>query len=105
MPLRIGETAVAELGDRDAVADRGQHVLQRPARGVVVMHVVGRDERQASFAGELHQARERERVVGSAVQRGGEVAAVGEEVAISPHHFLFTFSARSPCEGAGPFPR
>ena len=42
MAFRIGLEALADRLDRRLLADTGQHILQRAARGMVVQHFVGR---------------------------------------------------------------
>ena len=51
MPLGVGEAARRRSADGRAVADGGQHVVQRQPAGRVVVHVVGGDERQRALRG------------------------------------------------------
>jgi len=39
--LRIGFQALADGIDRGLFANAGQHILQGPARGMVIQHLVG----------------------------------------------------------------
>ena len=52
----VGETQCSQLHDGDAVADRGQHVLQRLPGGNVIMNVVAGDQRQLGFLGERQES-------------------------------------------------
>ena len=45
MALGIGFEPLADGVDRGLLADAGQHVLQRAARGMVIQHLVGREQR------------------------------------------------------------
>jgi hypothetical protein len=52
VPLGVRLEPEAGLRNRARLADAGEHVLQGAARGVVVEHVPGRDERGSGVAGE-----------------------------------------------------
>ena len=45
MALGIGLETAADALDRGLLADAGQHILQHPLLGMVIEHVVGRDQR------------------------------------------------------------
>ena len=52
MALGIRFEEPAGIADRPVLADAGDHVLERPAFGRVVEHVVGGEERHAVVAGD-----------------------------------------------------
>ena len=52
MPLGIGEEAIARLLDGAMLADAGQHILQRTARGDMGMDIVDGDQRRAGARGQ-----------------------------------------------------
>jgi hypothetical protein len=54
--LGIGADAAARRGQRDAVADAGEHVVQGAARGRVVEHLHARDEGHSQRRRALAQA-------------------------------------------------
>ena len=47
MALGVREAPRSQPGDGHAVADGGQNILKLPAGGVVIVHVVGRDQLEA----------------------------------------------------------
>ena len=47
MPLGIGIQQISRSGDRHLFANAAHHILQRPAIGLVVMHIIGRQDRRA----------------------------------------------------------
>ncbi|MFN0135484.1 MAG: hypothetical protein ACKVS9_05115, partial [Phycisphaerae bacterium] len=72
VPLGVGVQPRPGLGECALLANAGQHILQLPPLGDVVMHMVGRDQRNAQFARqrvELCQPHVVRQVVG---ERGGE---------------------------------
>ena len=83
MPLSIGESPMPQLGNRRAVTNRGEHVLQRLAGRIVIVHVVGRHERQALLSGHAHQRLQAQTIVGSAEKLGEQMAPVSEHFAIT----------------------
>jgi hypothetical protein len=83
----VRKSAVAELGDGRAVANGGEDVLQREARGRVVVDVAGGDEGKTSFAREAEEAFAMAVVGGAVVEFGEEVGAVTEEVAVDVEDF------------------
>ena len=58
MPLGVGLEAIAGLRNRALLADAGEHVGERLAAGVVVMGIVGGNERRARPLAELIQLAE-----------------------------------------------
>ena len=81
VPLGVREQGVARGGDGRAVADGGEHVVQRQPSGRVIVDVVGGDERQAGLAGEVLQLFQSPGVVRPAEEFGEEVGAIAEDVA------------------------
>ncbi len=79
MPLGIGEQAEPGLVERHMLADAGEHVLERPALGRVVVHVVGGDERQPARFAQARECREPHAVIAAIKALRGEISAVGEE--------------------------
>src|SRR5262245_16410474 len=63
MALGIGKTELAQVLDREAVTDGGEHILKRLASRVVIVYVIGGDERQTGFLGEMQEALEHALVV------------------------------------------
>ena len=69
----FGMQRLPALRHRLAEADRGEHVLQAPARAHVHVHVAGGDQRQARFAGESScSALKLRAIVRPAMQLGGD---------------------------------
>ena len=73
MALGIGGQPIARLCHGDALADRGQHVLQGPALARVVVDVVGGDEGYLVALGQRRQPVEAATVVAPVEHVGGEV--------------------------------
>ena len=65
LPVRSPE--VPQLGQRPAVVDRGQHVVELAALGPVVVDVVGHDHRQPQLLGQARRLRDEPVVVGQEV--------------------------------------
>ena len=78
--LRIGLQPVARRVQRDAVADAGQHVLQRPACRGVVEHFGAGDERPAQCFHAVAQIAFVLDVLGAAVPRHKAIGATGESI-------------------------
>src|SRR5581483_2328341 len=76
--LGVRLEAAAGGVDGDAFADAGEHVLQWAARGRVVEHLVGGDDRDAGAARAVAQARFGVDLLGAAVARGQRVQAIAE---------------------------
>jgi hypothetical protein len=76
MALGVREQALAGVVDRAALADAGQHVLQRPARGEMMVHVVGRQQRRARRARDRGQVGKALRVVAALQMADGEMQVV-----------------------------
>ena len=79
----IREAAKTQLGDGAAVPRGGEHVLQHLPRAIVIMHVVGRDERNARRLRRLDQASHMRAIFGPAMQLGQQITAIAEEVSIT----------------------
>ena len=73
MALGIGRQLIASLRHGDALADRGQHVLQGAAFARVVVDVVGGDQRRLVAFGQRRQPVEAAHVVAPVEHVGGEV--------------------------------
>ena len=76
--LGVGVERVAAGANRCMQADRGQRVLQRPARAHVHVHVARGDEREAGTPAQLAQLAEARPVVRPAQQLRGDPGAAGE---------------------------
>ena len=73
MALGIGLEPVARRGHGDALADGGDHVLQHAARGMVVEHVIGGEQRHLVTLRQLGKAVEPGTVVAAVEMAGGEI--------------------------------
>ena len=71
--LGVGEQQGCRLGDPRMLADAGDHVLQRPAVGVVVVDVVGRERPGAGGGGELGEPGQALGVVAGVAMRQDEI--------------------------------
>ena len=92
MALGIGLEPPADGVDRRLLADTGQHVLQRPAGGMVVQHLVGREQRHFCRARQAMQPRQPALVVAAIEQACRKPDAIGAAVA----QLLQNFPARLP---------
>ena len=77
MALGIGLQPGGRRLDGGLLADAGQHVLQRAARGMMVQHLVGREQRHLRREREAMQPRQTAPVVAAIEQAGGEPHAIG----------------------------
>ena len=75
--LGIGFQPAADRVDRRLLADAGQHVLQPAAGGMVVQHLVGREQRHLGGERQTMQPRQPAPVVAAIDQAGGEPDAIG----------------------------
>ena len=82
MPLGVGEAAMPQLGDRGAVTNGRQHVLQRLTGRIVVVDVIRRHEGQAVPPGDVPQVLQTPTIVGSAREFAQQVTPLVERVAI-----------------------
>ena len=73
MTLGIGEETPPDLVNGAMFADASQHVLQGPALGHVIMHVVGRDEADAKAVRKLSECRNPPRISGTIKMVGREI--------------------------------
>ena len=73
MALGVGGEAITGLYHGGALADRGQHVLQRPALARVVVDVVGGDQRRLVAFGQRCQPVEAAAIIAPVEHVGGEV--------------------------------
>ena len=73
----IGLEALADGIDRGLLADAGQHILQRAARGIVIQHLVGRQQRHACDVSDALQPRQTAPVVAAIQQARGQPHAIG----------------------------
>ena len=65
------------------LANAGEHVLEITPLGGVVADLIGGDERYAGQTRKLRESRQPNGVGRFVVQRGGEIAAVGEDAAVA----------------------
>ena len=72
----------AQLRDRRPQPHGGEHLLERPAVGDVIMHIIGGHERQTSFPGDAQELLETLTVLRSTMQLGHGIAAVAEHIAV-----------------------
>ena len=79
MPLGGGEAAEAKLLDRAGEADGGDHVLQRPPVGDVIVHVVGGDQAHLHLGGKIVEVGQPPRIVAAEQHVAREIAAVAEQ--------------------------
>ena len=82
MALCVGGEAEAGGVDAATFADAGQHVLERPARGSVVEHVVGGHQRHPLRRRDLGQQGEAADIVATVAVAGGEIQAAAEAGAV-----------------------
>lgn len=82
MTLGVGKESPTGLGQRALLADAGEHVLQIPPLGNVVVHVVGRDQRDTDAGGHGRQLFQMRGVRCAVRQLGGEEEAVAEDLAV-----------------------
>ena len=78
--FRIGLQPLADRLDRGLFADAGEHILQRTARGMVIQHLVGREQRHVGLCGEVMQPRQTALVVAAIEQACGEPHAIGAAI-------------------------
>jgi hypothetical protein len=78
MPLGIGEEAIARLLDGAMLADAGQDILQRTARGDMGMDIVDGDQRRAGPRCQGRQPGEAPPVVATIEMLAGEIDVAGE---------------------------
>ena len=97
MALGIGLEPLADRLDRRLLADAGQHILQRTARGMVVQHLVGREQRHLGRRREPMQPRQTAPVVAAIEQACGKPHAVGAAVASSAAGFSSAVAASKRC--------
>jgi len=78
--MALGMSGEAETGfrDRAMLADAGHDILQGPPLGLVVVHVVGRDERQPGHGGDVGKAGETAGVVAAIEVMRREIGAAAE---------------------------
>ena len=79
--LAVGEQPLARRGQRAAMADRGQQILQPPPAAPMHVHVAGRNRRQAALCGQFQAVRQARSVAGAAMQLHGEPRALREVLA------------------------
>ena len=82
----IGLEPLADRLDRGLLADAGEHILQRPARGMVIQHLVGREQRHAGLCCDVMQPRQAALVVAAIEQACGEPHPVGAAILQSLQH-------------------
>jgi len=75
--LRIGFKLFADRIDRRFLANAGEHVLQRAARGVMIQHLVGRKQRHMSSQSEARKLLEAPPVITAIEQACGKPYALG----------------------------
>ncbi len=73
----IGLQTFADGVDGGLLADTSQHILQRPARGMVVQHLVGGEQPHLCACREMMQPRQPALVVAAIEQACGEPDAIG----------------------------
>ena len=78
MPLGIGEEAIARLLDGAMLADAGQHILQRPARGNMGMDIVDGDQRRGGARGQGRQPSQAPPIVAAIEMLAGQIDMAGE---------------------------
>ena len=77
MALGIGGELAPGAVDHDLLADAGEHVGERPPVGMVIEHVVDRDQRHLRFARQRREAREPRAVAPAIEHAGGKADAAG----------------------------
>ena len=83
----IGLQPPADGVDRGLLANAGEHILQRTARGMVVQHLVGREQRHPGLCRKMMQPRQPPLVIAAIDQARRQPHAVGTAVAQSRQHF------------------
>ena len=78
VPLGIGMEQVPGLGDGGLVADRGHHILQRTPLGLMIMHVVGGEQRQPVGFGQRIEPVDPRDVIAGVEVGCGEMAQRGK---------------------------
>jgi len=78
MALGMGGETKPGFADRAMLADAGHHILQRPPLGHVVVHIVGREERQPGFLGDRGEPGEVARIVAAIEVMRREIGASAE---------------------------
>jgi len=76
--LGIGLELLADGFDRGLLANAGQHILQRAARGMVIEHLVGGEQRHLCRYRDAMQPRQTALVVTAMKLAFGEVEEIGK---------------------------
>ena len=77
MAFGIGFQALADGIDGGLLADAGQHILQGTPRGMVIQHLVGRQQRHAGRRGEAMKPRQTALVIAAIQQARCKPHAIG----------------------------
>ena len=72
-------------------------ILQRPARGMVIQHVVGREQRHAGGRRDPLQPRQAAPVVAAIEQAGGKPHAIGAAAAAAASSISSAFAGSKRC--------
>ena len=88
MALGIGFEPPADGVDRRLFADAGEHILQRTARGMVIQHLVGREQRHAGGGRQPMQPRQAALVVAAIEQACREPDAIGAALLQAVQDFM-----------------
>src|SRR5690348_5983640 len=78
MPFAVGKPQRTELGNRQAVLDRREHIVKRPAAWIVIMHIIGSSQRHGGLLCQPNESLQLGFVVRSPVKSDGKVTAIGE---------------------------
>ena len=101
MAFGIGFKPPADRLDGGLLADTGQHILQRAARGVVIQHLVGREQRHMGRWRDAMQPRQTALVVAAIEQARGKPHAIGAALLQSLQNFK-AFAASNDAAGSTP---
>ncbi len=87
MAFGIGFKPLADRIDGGLLADAGQHILQRTARGIVIQHLVGREQFDMGGAGDVMQPAQAAPVVAAIQQARGKPHAIRAACAATDQEF------------------
>ena len=78
--LRIGLETFADSVDGRLLPDAGEHILQGAARGMVVQHLVGCEQRHLCRHGDVIEPRQAAPVIAAIDEACGEPHAIGTAI-------------------------
>ena len=100
--FRIGFQTLADGVDGGLFANAGQNILQGSARGMVIQHLVGRQQRHAGRRGDAMEPRQTAPVVAAIQQAGRKPHAIGAAALQSIQNLQALLPSRSDAAASEP---